>query len=291
MNKKGWVLILLIILVAVNVLAVDYPKPTSWVNDYADVLNSDQQQELDSMLKDFETATTNQIFVCIMETLPADTSLEEYVNELFERWQPGQKDKDNGVLLAIFIKDRKLRIEVGYGLEDKLTDADSKLIIANNIAPGFKQGNYYQGIKNGIDKMMLTIKGDYKPQAKKVQPRKPRSTSTRTGLDDIPMFALVAFIWMIFVFIMILRSFFGRSGGWSYGTRNGWNCSSRRSRKSSSSFSFSFGGGSSSSSSSSFSFGSSSSGSSGSSRRKSSSSGFSGGGGGSSGGGGASGSW
>lgn len=99
MNKKSWVLILFVMLVAVNALAVDYPKPTSWVNDYADVLNSDQQQELDSMLKDFETATTNQIFVCIMESLPADISLEEYVNELFEHWQPGQKDKDNGVLL------------------------------------------------------------------------------------------------------------------------------------------------------------------------------------------------
>jgi uncharacterized protein len=289
MNKRNWVLILLIMSVAVNALAVDYPKPTSWVNDYAGVLSSDQQQELDSMLKDFETATTNQIFVCIMETLPADTSLEEYVNELFERWQPGQKGKDNGALLAIFINDRKLRIEVGYGLEDKLTDADSKLIIANDIAPGFKQGNYYQGIKNGIDKMILTIKGDYKPQARKAQPSKPRSRSTRTGLDDIPMFAIIAFIWMIFMLIMLLRSFFGSSGGWSYGSRNGWNRSSRRSRKSSSSFSISFGGGSSSSRSSSFSFGSSRSSSSSSSRRRSS--GFSGGGGGSSGGGGASGSW
>jgi uncharacterized protein len=289
MNKKSGVLILLIMSVAVNALAVDYPKPTSWVNDYAGVLSSDQQQELDSMLKDFETATTNQIFICIMETLPADISLEEYVNELFERWQPGQKDKDNGVLLAIFINDRKLRIEVGYGLEDKLTDADSKLIIANEIAPGFKQGNYYQGIKNGIDKMMLTIKGDYKPQAKKVQPSKPPSRRTRKGSDGPPMFALIAIIWIIFVFIMILRNVFGSSGGWSYGSSSGWNHSGRRSRKSSSSFSFSFGGGSSSSSSSSFSFGSSSSGSSGSSRR--STSGFSGGGGGSSGGGGASGSW
>jgi len=264
MNKKGWVLIFLIMLVAVNGLAVDYPKPTSWVNDYAGVLSSDQKQELDSLLKDFETATTNQIFVCIMQNLPAGTTLEEYVNELFERWQPGQKDKDNGVLLAIFINDRKLRIEVGYGLEEKLTDAASKLIITNEIAPGFKQGNYYQGIKNGIDKMMLTIKGEYKPQPRKVQPRKPRSRSTRTSSDSTQVFTLIGIIWVIFVFIMILRGFFGSSGG-------GWSCSS------SSGWSSSW---NSSSSSSSSSWGSSSS-----------SSGFSGGGGGSSGGGGASGSW
>lgn len=163
MNKKGWGLILLVTLIAVNVFAVDYPEPTSWVNDYAGVLGSGQKQELDSLLKDFETATTNQIFVCIMETLPADTSLEEYVNELFERWQPGQKDKDNGVLLAIFINDRKLRIEVGYGLEEKLTDAVSKLIITNEIAPGFKQGDYYRGIKNGITSIIQTTKGTYTP--------------------------------------------------------------------------------------------------------------------------------
>lgn len=287
MKKKIYILILWIVLVALNAFAIDYPKPTSWVNDYAGVLSSEQKQELDNILKDFETATTNQIFVCIMQNLPADTSLEEYVNELFERWQPGQKDRDNGALLAIFINDRKLRIEVGYGLEDKLTDADSKLIIANDIAPGFKQENYYQGIKNGIDKMMLTIKDDYKPQPRKVQPGKPRSTSTRTISDSISVFNLIGIIWMIFVFIMIFRGFFGSRRGWSYGSSSGWNRSSRRSRKSSSSFSFSFG--SSGSGSSSFSFGSSSSGSRSNSSRRSS--GFSGGGGGSSGGGGASGSW
>ena len=130
-KKESYILVILIMVVAVNVFATDYPKPTSWVNDYAGVLSSDQKQELDNMLKGFETATTNQIFICIMQNLPAGTTLEEYVNELFAQWQPGQKDKDNGVLLAIFINDRKLRIEVGYGLEEKLTDAASKLIIAN----------------------------------------------------------------------------------------------------------------------------------------------------------------
>jgi uncharacterized protein len=278
-NKKGCLLLLLIILVVVNVRAVDYPKPTSWVNDYAGVLNSDQRQELDGILKDFETATSNQIFVCIMASLPADTSLGEYVNELFERWQPGQKDKDNGVLLAIFIDDRVLRIEVGYGLEETLTDAVSALIITDEITPAFKQGNYYQGIKNGINSMILATKNAYHPQSQ------PQDTFVNTILRAIYQGTVNSKIWKnvlskifptfgTFVItlivllpsgIVLLSSLWNlyRNRGSTIGSSGSW--SSRSSSSSRSSWS--------------------------SSRSSSSSSSFSGGGGGSSGGGGASGSW
>ena len=146
-----------------------FPKATSWVNDYAGMLSAAEKQELDALLREFETTTSNQVLVAIMSGLPPDFDLEEYVNELFERWQPGQKGTDNGVLLAVFINDRKLRIEVGYGLEADLTDAASKLIIENDIAPRFKEQQYFLGLKNGLTSILGTLQGTYAPRP----PRRP----------------------------------------------------------------------------------------------------------------------
>ena len=144
-----------------------FPKAGSWVNDYAGILAPAEKQELDNMLREFEAATSNQVFVAIMPSIPPDFELEEYVNELFERWQPGQKGTDNGVLLAVFVNDRKLRIEVGYGLEADLTDAASKLIIENDIAPRFKEQQYFLGLKNGLTSILGTLQGTYTPRPPK----------------------------------------------------------------------------------------------------------------------------
>jgi uncharacterized protein len=137
---------------------IEYPKLTAWVNDYVGVLTKEQLQELNAILKQFEKATTAQIFVGILEKLPPGISLEDYALELFNNhWKPGQKGVDNGVLFLVFMQDRKLRISVGYGFETILTDDICKSIITNEIVPSFKQGNYYQGIKNGIHKMITII--------------------------------------------------------------------------------------------------------------------------------------
>jgi uncharacterized protein len=276
MKKVICILILWAVFGVVNALAIDYPEPTSWVNDYAGVLTGEQKQELDIFLKDLETATTNQVFVSIMETLPAGITLEEYVNELFERWQPGQKGKDNGVLLAIFINDRKLRIEVGYGLEEKLTDVASKLIIANDIVPAFKQGNYYAGIGKGLESIVLTISPGYTFLPIKIpgyqSPPRPSEAEPESEMSTGLQIAIIVFIIISGISLIKILWFFIREGGDSSGhtgSSRGWGRRSRsRSRRRSRSRS--------------------------SSRRSwssSSSSGFSGGGGGSSGGGGASGSW
>jgi uncharacterized protein len=171
-----------------------FPKITSWVNDYTETLTAAEKQELDRLLADFETSTSHQVFAAIMPNLPGDFTLEEYVNELFERWQPGQKGVDNGVLLAVFLNDRKLRIEVGYGLEAALTDADCKLIITCDIAPAFQQQQYFQGIKNGLTSILGTIEGTYTPH----KPRRPITIKTLaewaligffTGLSSVLVFA------------------------------------------------------------------------------------------------------
>ena len=164
MKKTICMSIIWMVFVVVNAFGIEYPNPTSWVNDYAGVLSAEQQQELDAILKDFENTTSAQIFVAIMDRIPSGISLEAYVNELFARWKPGQEGKDNGVLLAIFIKDRKLRIEVGYGFEAKLTHATSKGIITNDITPAFKQEDYYGGIRKGLKSLILTVTSDVHAQ-------------------------------------------------------------------------------------------------------------------------------
>ena len=137
---------------------ITYPKLISWVNDDVGLLKQEQREELDARLKAFEGTNTSQIFVGIMDKLPGDISLEDYALELFNHhWQPGQKGVNNGVILLVFIADRKLRISVGDGFEQILTDTICKDIIVNEITPSFQQGNYYQGIKNGIERMMNII--------------------------------------------------------------------------------------------------------------------------------------
>jgi uncharacterized protein len=185
-----------------------FPKVTSWVNDYAEVLTSAEKQELDKLLEEFETATSNQVFVAIMQNLPSDFTLEEYVNELFERWQPGQKGVDNGVLLAVFLNDRKLRIEVGYGLEADLTDAACKLIITNNIAPAFQQQQYFQGLKNGLTSILGTIEGTYTPR----KPRRPISIKTLAGWAFIGFFVGLSSVLVIaYLLRAVLRPFASKS--------------------------------------------------------------------------------
>ena len=145
------------------------PAPSVRVNDYAGVLQPQEKEELESILRQHETETSNQIVVAIFPTLEQE-SLEDYVNRLFENWRIGQKMNNNGVLLAIFLKERQIRIEVGYGLEGKLTDALSSRIIRNEIAPDFRTGKYGTGIRKAVLAIQQAIAGEYKPVAQPQQP-------------------------------------------------------------------------------------------------------------------------
>ena len=218
MYKKILLILLGIIVLGSNVQAVDYPKAAAWINDYANALKSDEEQTLNGLLKDFETKTTNQIFVSIQDRIPSEVSLEEYVNELFERWHPGQKGQDNGALLAIFIQDRKLRIETGYGLEGDLTDAASKLIIENDIAPAFKQNDYYSGIQKGLQSMIRTIDPNYTLPSTLPQPKSYPSSRPSSPISPIFIFFL---IWGGLMLLRILMAIGRSQSGWN-SSRTGW---------------------------------------------------------------------
>jgi len=141
-------------------LALDIPKLQDRVTDLARVLTSDQIAGLDSKLQELEKTDSTQVAVLIIPSLEGEP-LEDYSMHVAEAWRLGQKGRDNGALLLISLKDRRIRIEVGYGLEATLTDARSNQIIRGQIAPRFRAGDYYGGIDAGVTGIIQTIRGDY----------------------------------------------------------------------------------------------------------------------------------
>lgn len=130
-------------------VALDVPPLTKAVNDYANVLDSSQQEELEKYLRKVDKSSKLQVALLTIPSLEGE-ALESYSIRVVEKWKLGDAERDSGVLLLVAKEDKKLRIEVGYGLEKDLTDAISSKIISSIIAPSFKQGDYYNGIKNGL---------------------------------------------------------------------------------------------------------------------------------------------
>jgi len=137
--------------------------PELWgvrVHDEASVLSQETIQQLEAQLKLHEDSTSNQIAILIIPSLDGE-SIEDYALRVAEKWKLGQKEKDNGVLLLIAIDDRKMRIEVGYGLEGVLPDAICSQIIRNEMAPNFRRGDYNAGVLAAVNAIVQTIAGEY----------------------------------------------------------------------------------------------------------------------------------
>ena len=129
---------------------------TGRVVDEAGILDQAAKTALESKLAEFETKTTGQLVVVTLKSLQG-TSIEDYGYQLGRHWGIGQKEKNSGALLIVVPSERKVRIEVGYGLEGQLTDAVSKLIIENAIVPRFRAGDFAGGINRGVDDIMQAL--------------------------------------------------------------------------------------------------------------------------------------
>jgi uncharacterized protein len=141
-------------------LALDIPKLKDRVTDLAGILTPDQISNLDSKLQEFERTDSTQIVVLIIPSLEGEVP-QEYSVRVAEAWKLGQKGRDNGALLFIALKDRYIWIQVGYGLEATLTDARCTQIRLNEIAPRFRQGDFYGGIDAGLTGIIQTVHGVY----------------------------------------------------------------------------------------------------------------------------------
>ncbi len=135
------------------------PTPKTLVNDYAKMMSSSEAKKLEQKLVNYDNNTTTQISVVTIESLEGD-DLFEYAQKLAGTWGIGG-EKNNGVLLLISKKDKKIRIHTGYGTEGAVPDITANHIIENELTPAFKQGNYYAGIDNATNAIMQALAGEY----------------------------------------------------------------------------------------------------------------------------------
>jgi uncharacterized protein len=208
--KRFFLFLFVLILLGAPAYSLEVPgRPEGRVTDRTGTLTRDQIKALDQKMAAFERETTNQIAILMIPSLEGD-SLEDYSIRLAEKWKIGQQGRNNGVILLIVKNDRKLRIEVGYGLEGALPDALAGTIIRNEIAPRFKDGKFFQGIEAGISSIIAATKGEYK-----AGPRK-----TKSQIDSLLPFLIVgAFI----VFFMVAAASRGRRTNYHSGGSRGWN--------------------------------------------------------------------
>jgi uncharacterized protein len=145
-------------LAATAVLAADVPYLSGRVVDEAEILSPAARERLVATSKAHEDRTTNQVVVLTVPSIGGE-SIEEYANRVFNTWKLGQQGKDNGVLVLVVPNDRKMRIEVGYGLEGTLPDVDAARIIRNRITPRFKAGDFDGGVTDGMDAIVAQLEG------------------------------------------------------------------------------------------------------------------------------------
>ncbi len=160
---KRCFLILWVVLSSVAVLAqspdallASLAKPTTYVNDYAGVFAATNKTQLENFLQEVQAKTTAEIAVVALKSLDGG-EISDFANRLFEKWGIGKKGKDNGILLIAAIEDRKVRIEVGYGLEGAIPDAKAGRILDESVIPLFKEGNYAAGLANGASVLAALV--------------------------------------------------------------------------------------------------------------------------------------
>lgn len=182
----------------------EFPALSGRVVDDAGVLDAATRESLRAKLAAHEARTTDQIVVATVRSLHGN-SVEDYANRLFRRWQLGQKGKNNGVLLLHAPAERKIRIEVGYGLEGTLTDAISKFIISNAIAPRFKANDFAGGMTRGVDDIIKVLSGDAEEFRQRAAPRSSWNLSTDSAAPMLLFFIPIALFIIVNAFVGLLR--------------------------------------------------------------------------------------
>ncbi|HEV8286112.1 MAG TPA: TPM domain-containing protein [Chitinophagaceae bacterium] len=175
------------------------PVPPRLVNDFTRTLTPEQVQALEQKLVAYDDSTSNQIAIVIINSL-SGYDISEYAIALGRKWGVGGKEFNNGIVLLVAKEDRKLRIEVGYGLEGAIPDVTAKAIIDNDLTPNFKQGNYYRGLDEATDDIIKAAAGEYKA---------PAGYNKNKGGKGFPIGAII----FIVIFLIIAASRGSGKGG------------------------------------------------------------------------------
>jgi uncharacterized protein len=173
------------------------PVPTAWFNDYAGLVPVEDARRLDEKLRRLDREESTQVVVAVFPRLPWP-SLEDVTARTAESWKVGREGLDNGAILFVFVEDRQMRIEVGYGLEGALPDALAGRILDNEVVPRFRQGDVVGGLEAGIDGIVAAVRGEYTAPPPPERRGPPRS-------------AIVIIVIFVIVFLLLVK--FGSPGG------------------------------------------------------------------------------
>jgi len=190
---------------AVAAVAQTFPALTGRIVDQANVISADARRTIEPKLVDLETKSGIQLVIATVNSLEGQ-EIEPYANALFRKWQLGEKTKNNGVLLLVAPKERRVRIEVGYGLEGTLTDALSKVIIVNAITPRFKAGDFSDGILRGVDDIITVLTTDASEWEKRPSLR----------LDNQPASDPINWVIILIVIVVIILLFVSPGFRWVF---------------------------------------------------------------------------
>jgi uncharacterized protein len=225
-----WAGLFVACVLSVPALASDFtvpPAPTHYVTDNAGALSSATRAAVDAELKTYEKATGHQVIVWIGDTT-GDVPLETWTGETAHQWHVGRRGKDDGAILFLFMSDHKVRIEVGYGLEGSLTDADASRIIRDDIVPRMKADDPNGAVSSGVAAMLTTITPSYTgvtppPAQENTGP----PTVSGFAIAMIGFFGLLVLFFAFVIFMRVVRKgapagrkekgsgFWGSGGGWS----------------------------------------------------------------------------
>ncbi len=194
--------------------AQDIPRPAGWINDFAGVISSEYKEKLNSLISELEEKTSAEIAVVTINSIaPYDET--QYARALFDKWKPGKKGKDNGVLVLLAVKERRWRIETGYGIEGILPDGLCGEIGRNYMVPYFKDGKYSQGLYLGVAKISQII-----AKNANIELNIPAETGPDNSVDPIITIIIFA-IFFGFLFLPVLsgrrNNNVFRGGGYSGG--------------------------------------------------------------------------
>jgi uncharacterized protein len=203
------------------------PKPDRYFNDYAGVVSKEGALRFNEQLAQFERETSDQVVVAIFPKMQSDSDIADYTQRVAQAWGVGQKERRNGVVLFVFVQDRKMFIQVGYGLEGALPDITAFDITDYRIKPHFRSGDYEGGLAAGIDSILQAIRGEYKGTGKTVR----ETRGSEKGSTLVPNLLLFFFFMMLLFFLSRLKRQSGYRysssggpyvGGWSRGSGGGW---------------------------------------------------------------------
>jgi uncharacterized protein len=222
--------LLALVFATLALAAPNYPALTGRIVDQANIISSEARLSIGPKLADLEEKSGIQLVVATVKSLDGE-EIEPYANGLFRTWKLGEKAKNNGVLLLVAPNERRVRIEVGYGLEGTLTDALSKVIIANAIAPRFKAGDYSDGITRGVDDIITVLTTD----SSEWQKRPSLRVDDEQAPDWVGLLLIAGIIGIVFLLIVspsfrafvvnmliVLNSSGPRGGGFSGGSSGGF---------------------------------------------------------------------